>query len=161
MMRASRSISDSIRGFLAASAAAFALLTYGTGSAADSQPPTDGEMNTRSVVQGYFDALSRGDDWQAWLAEDIAFTSFTSPVKEVKGKAAYLEATQRFYGSVRKVRLRQLLVDGDRACAFTRYELQPSNGASTFKSDVAELFKVRNGKIQSFEIYFDSAPFPK
>ena len=161
MIRGLRSTSDLARGLLAASAAALVLATYTTTFAADSQPDDDREMKTRAVVQRYFDALGRGDDWAAWFADDMAFTSFTSPVKQVNGKAAYLQATQRFYGSVRKVHLRQLLIEGDRGCALTRYELQPPNGAPTFTSDVAELFEVRDGKIESLEIYFDSAPFPK
>ena len=42
----------------------------------------------------------------------------------------------------------------------TRYELQPPVGPA-FGSDVAEVFAVHNGKIKSFDIYFDSSPFPK
>jgi hypothetical protein len=30
-----------------------------------------------------------------------------------------------------------------------------------FVSDVAEVFRVRDGRIESLEIYFDSAPFPR
>jgi ketosteroid isomerase-like protein len=40
------------------------------------------------------------------------------------------------------------------------YELQPPVGPA-FSSDVAEIFGVQDGKITSFEIYFDSAPFAK
>jgi hypothetical protein len=39
-------------------------------------------------------------------------------------------------------------------------EMQPPSG-ETFTSDVAEFFTVKNGKIDTFVIYFDSAPFPK
>jgi ketosteroid isomerase-like protein len=42
----------------------------------------------------------------------------------------------------------------------THYELKHPNG-NIFSSDVAEIFTVKNGKITSFEIYFDTAPFPK
>jgi len=31
----------------------------------------------------------------------------------------------------------------------------------SFGSDVAEVFAVQDGKISSFDIYFDSSPFPK
>lgn len=58
------------------------------------------------------------------------------------------------------VEVKDLLVDGDKACAFTRYELRPPAGQA-FESYVAEVFRVRDGKISSFDIYFDSAPFPK
>ena len=90
----------------------------------------------------------------------MTFTSFTSPVKKVAGKAAYLEATKRFYSMITSVEVRDLIVDGDQACALTRYELQPP-GRPAFATDVAEVFGVRGGKIASLDIYFDSAPFPK
>jgi hypothetical protein len=53
-----------------------------------------------------------------------------------------------------------LLVDGDRACASTEYELQPPVDPA-FQSHVAEMFRVGDSKITSSDIYFDSAPFPK
>jgi ketosteroid isomerase-like protein len=53
----------------------------------------------------------------------------------------------------------ELLVDGERACALTHYDLRPPVG-NPFVSDVAEIFTVKNGKITSFAIYFDTAPFP-
>jgi ketosteroid isomerase-like protein len=53
-----------------------------------------------------------------------------------------------------------LLIEGEKACALNRYELRSSKGG-TFSSDAAEIFAVRNGKIVSFAIYFDSSPFAK
>ena len=57
--------------------------------------------------------------------------------------------------------LRELIVDGDKGCGLTRHELQPPNGGLRFSSDVAEIFVVKDGKITSFAIYFDTAPYPK
>ena len=48
------------------------------------------------------------------------------------------------------------IVEGDRAVALTRYQLRGPKG--DFTSDVAETFGVANGKINSFGIYFDTAP---
>jgi hypothetical protein len=61
---------------------------------------------------------------------------------------------------IRSLELRELLVEHDRACALTTYQLQPPTGPA-FTSDVAEVFAVRDGKISSLDIYFDSSPFPK
>lgn len=116
-------------------------------------------MTTRDTVQGYFDSLKKKQGWEAYLADDIAFTSFTSPTREISGRAAYLEATKRFYGSIASFEVRDMIVDGGKAWALTRYQLQ--GPAGPFTSDVAEIFQVRDGKIASFGIYFDSAPFPK
>jgi ketosteroid isomerase-like protein len=57
------------------------------------------------------------------------------------------------------MQVRDVLVDGNRAVAFTHYNLGGPNGP--FTSDVAEVFEVKDGKIGSFAIYFDSAPFQK
>jgi ketosteroid isomerase-like protein len=116
-------------------------------------------MDTRRTIERYFEQLKAKSGWEASLADDIVFNSFTSPPKEVRGKAAYLESTKRFYGSIQSMEVRQLTVEGDRAVALTRYRLRGPTG--DFTSDVAEAFGVAGGKINSLGIYFDTAPFPK
>ena len=118
-------------------------------------------MNTKDTIQSYFTKVEQKNGWESLLGDNMVFTSFASPVKQVRGKDAYLQATKRFYSMIRSVQVRELIVAGDQACALTRYDLQPPNGGPAFGSDVAEIFAVRNGKIDSFGIYFDSAPFPK
>ncbi len=117
-------------------------------------------MTTKDTIQGYFRSLAQKEGWGSFLANDMVFTSFTSPVKQVKGKDQYLEATKRFYGSIISVEIKDLLIDGEKACALTHYQLR-SPKADTFTSDVAEIFMVKDGKIVSFDIYFDTSPFPK
>ena len=117
-------------------------------------------MSTRETIEGYFDSLKQGKQWESFFDEEVVFTSFTSPMKRIAGKSSFIEATKRFYSTVRVVELRDLLIDGEKACALTHYELQPPGGKS-ISSDVSEIFTVRNNKIVSFDIYFDSAPFPK
>jgi ketosteroid isomerase-like protein len=118
------------------------------------------DMTTENTVNGYFQSLKEKKGWESFLSEDIVFTSFTSPVKQIAGKAAYLEATKRFYSSIVSFEVIDRIVSGEKACVLTRYQLQSPTG-NTFTSDVAEIFKVKDGKINSFGIYFDSAPFPK
>jgi ketosteroid isomerase-like protein len=118
-------------------------------------------MNTRETVDAYFDRLHRKNGWASLLADDLAFTSLTSPVKQVRGKDAFLQATKRFYSSIAIFTVRDLIVEGEKACALTRYTIQPPSGNPAFESDVAEIFTVRDGKIDAFTICFDSVPFPK
>jgi hypothetical protein len=117
-------------------------------------------MTTREVVAAYLDRLRQHADWAPLMADDITFTSFTSPVRQLIGKDVFLQATKRFYSMIVLVDVRDLMVDGARACALTHYELEPPGG-TRFGSDVAEAFVVENGAITSFGIYFDSAPYPK
>jgi ketosteroid isomerase-like protein len=125
-------------------------------SAMSNTPATE----TREIIEGYFSSLKNNVPWEPFLSDDLTFTSFTSLIKPVQGKAAYLEATTRFYSTIRSVAVNSLLVDGTRACALTHYQLQPPAGPA-FRTDIAEIFKVRGNKIASLDIYFDSAPFPK
>ena len=117
-------------------------------------------MTTKNIIQRYFDSLNKKLGWETFLADEMTFTSFSAPIKQVTGKGAYLEATKRFFSMITAVELRDMIVEGDKTCALTRYVLQ-GTGGRTFDSHVAEVFTVRNGKISSLEIYFDSAPFPK
>ena len=117
-------------------------------------------MTTRETIEGYFAALKQKSGWESFLSDDVAFTSFTTPIKRVNGRAAYVESTKRFYSMIAALEVRALMVDGSRACALTRYELAPPAGPHV-DTNVAEVFDVRDGKIMSFDIYFDSAPFPK
>lgn len=116
-------------------------------------------MTTATTIREYFRALSSGDSWQPFLAARVTFTSHGRPEKQVTGRDAYVESTKGFYSMIRSLELRELIVDGERACALTRYVLQPPGG-EPFSSDVAEIFVVKDDLIESFEIYFDSAPFP-
>ena len=117
-------------------------------------------MNTKAVVQAYFQKLRVGEDWTDEFAEDVVFTSYTSPVKTIKGKSAFIGATRRFYASVKSFEIRGALYDAAQACVTTRYWLDAKDGTA-FESDVAELFEVRDHQVVSFAIYFDTAPFPK
>jgi ketosteroid isomerase-like protein len=117
-------------------------------------------MNTRDTIHGYFNSLGQKGDWKSFLADDMMFTSFGTPSKRVVGRDAYIESTKRFYSMIQGLEVRDILVDGDKACVLTRYHLQPPS-RPIFESNVAEVCEVRDGKIMSLSIYFDSAPFPK
>ena len=117
-------------------------------------------MSTAQIVRDYLAALGGRQGWESFLAEDLAFTSHASPGRQVSGKEAYLASTRRFFSMISSVEVSNVIVQGAQACALTRYELRPPAGAA-FHSDVAEVFTVKDGRIASLDIYFDSAPFPK
>ena len=102
-------------------------------------------MNTRQTIEGYFGALKKKAGWQDALATDMVFTNHASPVKQVVGRDAYLEATKRFYSTIADFEVRQLLVEGDRASVEAhsgngKRGSRPRNGA------LPELSKAELGK---------------
>ena len=117
-------------------------------------------MTTRDTIRAYFDSLKEKRDWEAFLSDDLVFTSFGTPFKHVTGRGEFRESTKRFYAMIKTLVIKDIIVDGERACALIRYELQPPGGP-ILESHVAEVFEVRADKIKTFDIYFDSAPFPK
>ena len=118
-------------------------------------------MTAEQTVETYYERLGQRSGWDALFSDDVAFTNFASPVRRVTGKATFLQATRRFYGSIGSLEVRELIVDGDRACALVRYEVRPPNGSPPFESHVAEFFTVQDGEIAAFAICFDTAPYPK
>jgi ketosteroid isomerase-like protein len=115
-------------------------------------------MNTKETIQKYLDSIHNG--FESLVTDEAKFTSFTSPVRSVAGKAAYVAATRNFYSKVASFEVRDLIVDANRACALTRYEVRGKDGG-TFTSDVAEVFTVKDGKVDSLAIYFDLTPYPR
>jgi ketosteroid isomerase-like protein len=120
-----------------------------------------GNATTRETIERYFHHLENRGDWRSLLADDVTFTSRTNPGRQIDGREGYVQATGRFFGMIVGAEVRDILVDGRKACALTRYRLQPPNGGAVFESDVAEIFTVRDGLIDSLAIYFDTAPYPR
>jgi hypothetical protein len=127
-------------------------------AAAQAQRAPSGSLG---VVRTYFDRLANHSGWEGMLADDMTFTSFTSPVKVVNGRDPFLASTKRFYSSIGGVDVRRLDVADDRIYALTRYVIRPPSPAPSFNTDVAEVFQVKDGRISALDIYFDSAPYPK
>ena len=128
----------------------------------DSQAAEDGRRAEESgrgvrwyIVADHEQLDNEMDAFLALMAHDPEKDAFLTEAMRTQMKAAAREALCGGY-----LQLAFLEVDGEKACALTHYELQPPGG-NAFSSDVAEIFTVRNGKIDSFDIYFDSTPFPK
>ena len=85
-------------------------------------------MTTKDTLQRYFDGLRAKQGWDAFLSDGMTFTSFTTPIKRVTGRGPYLEATRRFFSMIKALEIKGMVVDGERACVLTRYELQPPSG---------------------------------
>src|SRR5437868_6297631 len=99
-------------------------------------------MTARHAVEKYYERLGQRRGWETLFSDDVVFTNLASPVRRLTGKDAFLQATRRFYASIGSLELRELIVDGDQACALVRYEVRPPNGGPPFESHVAEFFTV-------------------
>ena len=111
-------------------------------------------MSTRSLIQSYYDSLDRKDDkWQELYGEDAVFAD-ASQTLNAKGKAAVIQSFTPFLKGVEQAKVKQMIVEGDEACAVVGYVYINPKGEK-MNQDVAEVWKTKNGKLACLIIYFD------
>ena len=102
-------------------------------------------MDTRDVVQSFYDGLGRRDgSWQQNLAPDVVFSDASGRL-QASGREAFVKAFTPFLSSVRRVELRQLVVDGSAAAAVVGYDYVNPKGEHLHQDD-AEVWRVENGQ---------------
>lgn len=110
----------------------------------------------KNILNLYYENLAKKGDWDYMLADDILLTG--TIVKESRGKEQFVN--NNFFKMVRDLKVKEMIVEGQKACAVVAYSLMSPKGNS-FQSEVAEVWKVKNGKLESLAIYFDTAAFQK
>jgi ketosteroid isomerase-like protein len=109
---------------------------------------------TRTLLEKYYDTLSKNEGWQSLLSEDVLLTG--TVMKESKGKDLFVH--NNFFRMIKSLNVRQMIVENENAFALVSYDLVSPKGTK-FSSDVAEIWKVKNNKLASLAIYFDTAAF--
>jgi ketosteroid isomerase-like protein len=116
-------------------------------------------MTTKELLESYYKGLAQKSNWESVLSDDFKFIggdmTKTTPVI---GKAAYVEVIKRFSQLFTDMRVKQMIVDSENACVIGNYDFVFPNGKS-INGDVAEIWKVKNGKLDSLTIYFDTLSF--
>ena len=105
-------------------------------------------MNTREVVQAYFDAWSRNDVPAAYrlLADDL---QFAGPSASYTSAAQFEPALKGFAAMTKWAKVIELVVDGDRAALL--YDCELPGG----QVRIASFFRVAGGKIVAYDTRFD------
>jgi ketosteroid isomerase-like protein len=111
-------------------------------------------MTTRSIIQRYYESLSKKDDkWKELWSEDAVFAD-ASQTLLAKGKEAVIQSFLPFLNGVAILKVSETLVDGEKACFIITYTYRNAK-AETMDQDVAEVWEVRNNKLAKLIIYFD------
>ena len=113
--------------------------------------------STKEIITIYYDKISQKGDWQSIIGDDITFTSVG---KITTTKKAYVEATTRFLQVVKSLKINEFIVEGNKACITVEYQLQSPKG-NTASCEVAEVLMVKDDKINSSCIFFDTESFRK
>lgn len=110
---------------------------------------------TKDVVMEYFSAFSKNKGWDDMVTNEV---SITSPTGTIKGKEGFVEMTNQFRQLVTSAKVKSIISDAEQASALTVYDLALPTG-DKLTLNVSEIIAVKGQKIDSFEIYFDTAQF--
>lgn len=116
-------------------------------------------MNTRELLDAYYKGFARKAGWESVISEDFKFVggdmTKTAPVI---GKAAYMDVIKRFSRLFTSMRVKEMMVEGDKAFVLANYDYV-FPGGKEINGDVVELWNVRNGKLDALTIFFDTHTF--
>lgn len=116
--------------------------------------PRERNVKVRDTIERYFVAIHSGG-WESYISDDFIFVNGNFDRTE-HGRSAYVEGAGRFFRTSTGVRIRDLVIDGEKAAVLARYDIRSPKG-TTGTCDVAELLTVRSGKLHSSAIFFDTA----
>ncbi len=113
-------------------------------------------QSTRELLRRYYEGLSGQVGWDQILADNLLLSGTVAT--ESRGRDAY--KANNFFKLVRGHKVKELITEGPNGFALVNYELMSPKG-KTWSCDVAELWKAKDGKLDSISIYFDTAAFNK
>ena len=112
-------------------------------------------MTTKELLDKHYEGLS-GKGEPGPLSENFLLTGTVA--NEARGRDAY--ADSMFFRLVKSLKVKTLIIEGGRACAVVNYVLVSPKGDS-LSCDVAEIWEIKNGKLDSMAMYFDTAAYQK
>jgi ketosteroid isomerase-like protein len=116
-------------------------------------------MTTKELLDRYYKGFAKKSGWENVIAEDFKFIggdmTKTTPVI---GKNAYIEIINRFSKLFKSMRVKEMIIKGDSACVIGNYNYE-FPGGKNINGDVAEIWKVKKGKLDSLTIFFDTLTF--
>lgn len=111
-------------------------------------------LETRDILQSYYDSLDNKDDkWKELYSEDASFSD-ASQTLSAEGVIAVIQSLTPFLKGVDSLKVKQMIVEGERACVVVDYVYINSKG-NKMNQDVAEVWELKNGKLSKLILYFD------
>jgi len=112
----------------------------------------------KELLNIYYQSLNEKNGWQSVVSDEFTFLGIggkSTPGNGTKGKNAYIEVINRFYLVFETVKVKEIIVDTEKAYVLANYDLlSPAGDKLNF--DIAEIWKVKNRKLDSLILYFDT-----
>jgi ketosteroid isomerase-like protein len=116
-------------------------------------------LETKQLLETYYKGFAEKSNWESVIADDFQYIGGDMLNRApIVGKQAYIEIIKRFSQRFEAMRVEQMIIDGEKACVIGNYDFQFPNGAK-INGNVAELWTVKDGKLNSLTLYFDTLTF--
>ena len=119
----------------------------------------ENQITTKNLLERYYKGFAEKANWESVIADDFEYVGGDmNNIKPVVGKQAYIEIIRRFSQRFTAMRVKQMIVEGNKASVIGNYDFQFPNGVK-INGNVSENWTVENGKLQSLTLYFDTLTF--
>lgn len=116
-------------------------------------------MKTKELLEAYYKGFAQKQDWDQVLSDDFKFIGGDmTKTNPIVGKQAYINVIKRFAQLFTTMRVKEMILEDDRACVIANYDYEFPNGKN-ITGDVAEIWKVKDGKLDALTIFFDTYTF--
>ena len=116
-------------------------------------------MTTKELLEIYYKGFAQKKGWETVISDDFKFVGGDmTKTQPIIGKQAYIDIIKRFSQLFQNMRVKEIMIDGDKACVIGNYDYLFPNGKS-INGDVAEIWKVKDNKLDALTIFFDTLTF--
>lgn len=119
----------------------------------------DNYITTRQLLETYYKGFAEKSNWENTIADDFEYIGGDmNNITPIVGKQAYVEIIKRFSQRFEKMSVKQMVIEGDKASVIGNYDFIFPNGFK-INGNVSENWTMKNGKLQSLTLYFDTFTF--
>jgi len=116
-------------------------------------------QETRQLLETYYRGFAEKAGWESVIADDFQYIGGDmTNIIPIVGKQAYIEIIKRFSQRFEAMRVQQMAVEADKAAVIGNYDFVFPNGVK-INGNVAEFWTVKDGKLSSLTLYFDTLTF--
>lgn len=89
----------------------------------------DNQATTRQLLEIYYRGFAEKANWESVIADDFEYVGGDmNNTQSVVGKQAYVEIIKRFSQRFEAMRVKQMIIENDKASVIGNYDFQFSNG---------------------------------
>ena len=116
-------------------------------------------MTTKELLDIYYKGFAEKANWEDVIAGDFQFIGGDMTKAEpIVGKEAYIQVIKRFSQLFQSMKVKEMIIQDDKACVIGNYDYLFPNGQK-INGNVAEVWTIKNEKLQSLTIFFDTLTF--